>query len=98
MNEWCNDISYYCIFLLFSIKVQNYNPLNESENNERYEIKSRIMFMQRSEGNIWLVCWEERSQEPEALTYSWLKGIVHINIIFSCMKFNQICNLDHLVY
>ncbi len=27
-----------------------------------------------------------------------LKGIVHLNIIFSYMKFNKICNLDHPVY
>ncbi len=27
-----------------------------------------------------------------------LKGIVHLNIIFSYMKVNKICNLDHLVY
>ncbi len=26
------------------------------------------------------------------------KGIVHLNIIFSYMKFNKICNLDHPVY
>ncbi len=27
-----------------------------------------------------------------------LKGIVHLNIIFLYMNFNQICNLDHPVY
>ncbi len=27
-----------------------------------------------------------------------LKGIVHLNIIFSYMKVNKICNLDHPVY
>ncbi len=27
-----------------------------------------------------------------------LKGIVHLNIIFSYMKVNQIYNLDHPVY
>ncbi len=27
-----------------------------------------------------------------------LKGIVHLNIIFSYIKVNEICNLDHLVY
>ncbi len=27
-----------------------------------------------------------------------LEGIVHLNIIFSYMKFNKICNLDHPVY
>ncbi len=27
-----------------------------------------------------------------------IKGIVHLNIIFSNMKFNKICNLDHPVY
>ncbi len=26
------------------------------------------------------------------------KGMVHLNIIFSYMKFNKICNLDHPVY
>ncbi len=26
------------------------------------------------------------------------KGIVHLNIIFSYMKVNKICNLDHPVY
>ncbi len=26
------------------------------------------------------------------------KGIVHLNIIFSYIKFNEICNLDHPVY
>ncbi len=24
-----------------------------------------------------------------------IKGILHLNIIFSYMKFNKICNLDH---
>ncbi len=28
----------------------------------------------------------------------FVKGIVHLNIIFSYMKFNKICNLDHPVY
>ncbi len=28
----------------------------------------------------------------------YLKGIVHLNIKFSYMKFNKICNLDHPVY
>ncbi len=27
-----------------------------------------------------------------------IKGIVHLNIIFSYMKVNKICNLDHPVY
>ncbi len=27
-----------------------------------------------------------------------IKGIVYLNIIFSYMKVNKICNLDHLVY
>ncbi len=27
-----------------------------------------------------------------------LRGIVHLTIIFSYMKVNQICNLDHPVY
>ncbi len=27
-----------------------------------------------------------------------VKGIVHLNIIFSYMKVNKICNLDHPVY
>ncbi len=27
-----------------------------------------------------------------------IKGMVHLNIIFSYMKFNKICNLDHLAY
>ncbi len=27
-----------------------------------------------------------------------IKGIVHLNIIFSYMKFKEICNLDHSVY
>ncbi len=27
-----------------------------------------------------------------------LKGKVHLNIIFSYMKVNKICNLDHPVY
>ncbi len=27
-----------------------------------------------------------------------VKGIVHLNIIFSYIKVNQICNLDHPVY
>ncbi len=27
-----------------------------------------------------------------------IKGLVHLNIIFSYMKFNKICNLDHPVY
>ncbi len=31
-------------------------------------------------------------------SYTKLKGIVHINIIFSYMKVNKICNLDHPVY
>ncbi len=26
------------------------------------------------------------------------KGIAHLNIIFSYMKFNKICNLDHPVF
>ncbi len=26
------------------------------------------------------------------------KGIVHLNIIFSYMKVNKMCNLDHTVY
>ncbi len=29
---------------------------------------------------------------------SYIKGIVHLNIIFSYMTFNEICNLDHSVY
>ncbi len=32
------------------------------------------------------------------LIYSMFKGIVHLNIIFSYMKVNKICNLDHPVY
>ncbi len=28
----------------------------------------------------------------------YIKGIVHLNIIFSYMKVNKICNLDHPVY
>ncbi len=32
------------------------------------------------------------------LKYSIIEGIVDLNIIFSYMKFNQICNLDHPVY
>ncbi len=28
----------------------------------------------------------------------YLKGIVHLNIIFSYMKVNKICNLEHPVY
>ncbi len=28
----------------------------------------------------------------------FIKGIVHLNIIFSYMKVNKICNLDHPVY
>ncbi len=32
------------------------------------------------------------------LITDWLKGIVHLNIIFSYMKVNKICNLDHPVY
>ncbi len=27
-----------------------------------------------------------------------IKGIIHLNIIFSYMKVNKICNLDHPVY
>ncbi len=27
-----------------------------------------------------------------------VKGIVHLNIIFSYLKVNKICNLDHPVY
>ncbi len=27
-----------------------------------------------------------------------VKGIVHLNIIFSYMKVNKICNLDHPAY
>ncbi len=30
--------------------------------------------------------------------FGQLKGIVHLNIIFSYMKVNKKCNLDHLVY
>ncbi len=29
---------------------------------------------------------------------TYLKGIVHLNIIFSYMKVNKKCNLDHPVY
>ncbi len=28
----------------------------------------------------------------------YIKGLVHLNIIFSYMKVNKICNLDHPVY
>ncbi len=28
----------------------------------------------------------------------YIKGIVHLNIIFSYIKVNKICNLDHPVY
>ncbi len=41
----------------------DYNPLNESENNKRYEIKPRRRFVQRSEWNIWLVGWVEGSHK-----------------------------------
>ncbi len=34
----------------------------------------------------------------ETSTWRQLKGIVHLNIIFSFTKFNKICNLDHPVY
>ncbi len=32
------------------------------------------------------------------LTIPEIKGIVHLNIIFSYMKVNKKCNLDHPVY
>ncbi len=32
------------------------------------------------------------------ITHLVFKGIVHLNIIFSCIKFNRICNVDHPVY
>ncbi len=32
------------------------------------------------------------------LHFCQVKGIVHLNIIFSYVKFNKICNLDHPVY
>ncbi len=39
----------------------------------------------------------DRTQNSD-LRYCLLKGIVHLNIIFSYMTFNKICNLDHPVY
>ncbi len=72
MNEWHNDISYYYIFF------KNYFPLmfrtvthKMSENNERYEIKPRTMFKQRSERNIWLVGWGEWSHKPKGFVGSF---------------------------
>ncbi len=50
-----NGTMIYLTIAFFSIKVKNCNPLNASENNERYEIKPRTMFEQTSERNIWLV-------------------------------------------
>ncbi len=49
--------------------------------------------------------WNDQQSKGEK-PYVWLKnsifnvlkGIVHLNIIFSYMKFNKICNLDHPVY
>ncbi len=35
------------------------------------------------------------SQQPEKMP---IKGIVHLNIIFSYMKFNKICNLDYPIF
>ncbi len=32
------------------------------------------------------------------LTESHFKGIIHLNTIFSFMKYNKICNLNHLLY
>ncbi len=34
----------------------------------------------------------------ESSSLNKFKGIVHLNIIFSYMKVNKICNLDHPVY
>ncbi len=38
------------------------------------------------------------SHKEVEIILSTLKGIVHLNIIFSYMKVNKICNLDHPVY
>ncbi len=78
MNEWRNDISYYCIFLLFFI---NYNTLNVSENIERNEIKPRTMFVQRSERNIRLVGWGEGSHKPETNSPNIFFRSLHSHIL-----------------
>ncbi len=39
-----------------------------------------------------------QNSENLEIVYLTLKGIVHLNIIFSYMKVNKICNLDHPVY
>ncbi len=38
------------------------------------------------------IYWEHPKEDSN------IKGIVHLNIIFSYMKVNKICNLDHPVY
>ncbi len=47
MNEWYNDIiiAFGCYF---SLEFRFCKPLNQFENNERYELKPRRMFVQRS--------------------------------------------------
>ncbi len=42
--------------------------------------------------DAWTIIW------CTIMNISNLKGIVHLNIIFSYMKVNEIYNLDHLVY
>ncbi len=44
---------------------------------------------------VLVACW---GVELHHISRLLLKGIVHLNIIFSYMKFNKICNLDHPVY
>ncbi len=38
------------------------------------------------------------SMYVHSIRSQFVKGIVHLNIIFSYMKVNKICNLDHPVY
>ncbi len=44
-----------------------------------------------------LIIYADKSKS-NVLIESHLKGIVHLNIIFSYMKVNKIRNLDHPVY
>ncbi len=100
MAQWYSysklTTAYFCYFPSKFRNVTHY--WNESENNERYEIKPRTMFVQRSERNIWLVGWGKDPTHPSgswelaryffqisALTCSWLR-IRAVQLYIACYR------------
>ncbi len=73
-------------FCYFPLMFRTENTLNESENNERFEIKPRTMLVLISELNIWLVGWWKDPTNSKDTIHMSNNGLAHSNCIVTCLQ------------